>query len=319
MKTKEIYLVVAASMMVVAGWAAWRFGANPEVVEPPANTSLSAQKTTPVTQEATPITHETTPATSSRTGRPIVSQAIETPEMKKARLSAESRRLHARIAAQQADPKAFSNAQKDLSKPKDMAFLNSLGLSDALRDKVYQMLRAKGDHYWDHQEQRSEALRRGETDTAYYRELGQMNADLEAAVGAENYRKIKYWEGTLLERGETERFQSYLQSRSLPLTEQQEAAVVDAMHQAGRVGFQLISPNISMEEKLAYIDKVKQSLTPVLSANDVAHLGQYLKDVAESDLKMKALTESLLKRVAEMKKTIEDKKMNLPNPPAPPR
>ena len=315
MKRKEIYLVVAALMLVVAGWAAWRFGASPEVVEPPANTSLSAQKTTPVTQEAMS-------AISHRTGRPIVSQAIETPEMRKARFSAEKSRFQASVTAMndaQRDPKAFSNAQKDLSKPKDMAFLNSLGLSDAIRDKVYQMLRAKGDLYWDHKEQRSEALRRGETDTAYYREFRQMNADLEAAVGTENYQKIQYWEATLLERSETERFQSYLQSRGLPLTEQQEAAVVDAMHQAGRVGFQLISPSISMEEKLAYIDKVKQSLTPDLSANNVDLLGQYLQGVAESDLKMKALTESLLKRITEMKKTHQEKQMKLPNPPAPPR
>ena len=240
MKTKEIYLLAAASMMVVAGWAAWRFAVIPSVVEPPANTSLPAQQTTPVAQE-------TTPSTSSRTGRPIVTQAIETPEMKKARFSAEMSRIQASsaarkadFAAQKADPKAYNKTLKDRRKPEDMAFLKSLGLSDELRDKVYQMLRAKGDLYWE----MSEALRRGETYTAYNRELLQMKADLEAAVGKENDDKIKYWEATLLERGRTAIFQQYLQSRSLPLTEQQEAAVVDAMHQAGRVGFQLISPSI---------------------------------------------------------------------------
>ena len=189
MKTKEIYLLVPASMLVVAGWAAWRFAAIPEVVDPPANTSLSAQKTTPVTQEATP-------AISQRTGRPIVSQAIEMPEIRKARRTEQTRRYEASIAAQKADPKASRNAQKDLRKPEDMAFLKSLGLSDELRDKVYRMLRAKGDLYSDHEEQMSEARRRGETYTAYGRELRQMDADLEAAVGTENYRKIQDGKGT---------------------------------------------------------------------------------------------------------------------------
>ena len=321
MKTKEIYLVVAASMMVVVGWAAWRFAAIPSVVDPPANTSLSAQQTTPVTQA--------TPATSSRTGRPIVSEVIETPEMKKARFSAEMSRFQARadaqkadFAAQKADPKAYNKALKDRRKPEDMAFLKSLGLSDELRDKVYQMLRTKGDLYSDHQERMSEARRRGEIYTAFGRELRQMDADLEAAVGTENSHKIKYREDTLLERYQTAEFQRYLQSRSLPLTEEQQGAVVDAMYQArdGRIGSSpLMSPGISTEDKLAYIDRVKQSLTAGLNANDVALLEQHLKEIVEAPLKRKALEESLQKRGAEIRKTIEDKKMKLPNPPAAPR
>lgn len=311
MKTKGIYLLVTASMMVVAGWAAWRFAAIPEGVEPPANTSLPAQETTPVAQG-------TTPATSPRTGRPIVSQAIETPELRKARLTEQTRRIDASIAARKADPKASSNAQKDLRKPEDMAFLKSLGLSDELRDKVYRMLRAKGDLHWDHQEQMSEARRRGESYTAYGRELRQMDADLEAAVGTENFHKIQYWEATLLERSQTAGFQDYLQGRRLPLTEQQEAAVVDAMYQARnkRVGFALMLSHISMEDKLAYIDTVKQNLAPVLDANDVALLGQHLKEIVEAPLKIRALEESLQKRVTEIQKRARDMKMN---PPAPPR
>lgn len=345
MKTKEIYLVVAASVLVVAGWATWRFVAAPPVVDPPAATSLPAQKTTPSTQKATSDT-------SPRTSRPIVSEVIETPEMKRARFSAEMSRIQASSAARKADfallktdPKAYRNALRDRHKPEDMAFLKSLGLSDELRDKVYQMLRAKAELYSDHQEKIMEALRRGEIDTAYGRErlqmnahpvspwlresatygreVLQMNADLEAAVGTENYGKIKYYEATLLERGETARFQRYLQSRSLPLTEQQEAAVVEAMRQArvggGKPNLSLISSGFSMEDKLAYIDTVKQSVAPVLNANDLAHLGQYLKDVAESDLKSEALNEKIQTKIREIQKTIEDKKRNLPNPPAPPR
>ena len=307
MKTKEIYLLAAASMMVVVGWSAWRFAAIPSVVEPPANTSLPAQKTATPAQEATP-------ATSPRTGRPIVSQAIEMPEMTKARLSAQTKQVQARVTAlldahKSGGAKGLSNALKDRSKPEDMAFLKSLGLSDALSDKVYQMLRAKADLSWDPQPQMSEALRRGG-------EVLQMNADLEAAVGAENYRKIKYWQATLLERNQMAEFKRYLQSRSLPLTEQQEAAVVEAMRQAragsGKATFSLRAREISMEDKLAYIDTVKQSLAPVLNAKEMAHLGQHLKEVAEIPLKLQALNELLQKRSEELKRKAS-------NPPAPPR
>ena len=268
-------------MLVVAGWAASCFADIPEVVDPPANTSLPTQNTTP--------------STSSRTGTPIVSQAIETPEMKKARFSAELSRIQAQIAAQKADsaaqkadPKAFNNVLKDRKKPEDMAFLKSLGLSDELRDKVYQMLRAKGDLQWDLSQQTLEALRKVEIYTAFGRELRQMEADIEAVVGTENYGKIKYYETTLLERDQTARFKDYLQSRSLPLTEPQEAAVVDAMYQLrkGKVGFSLNSRSISMEDKLAYIDKLKESLGPVLNANDRALLEQHLKEVAGKTMKM---------------------------------
>ena len=317
MKTKQIYLLVAASMMVVVGWAAWRFIAIPEDVDPPANTSLSAQKTTPVTQKATP-------ATSPRTGRPIVSQAIETPEMKKARFTAEKTRFQASVAAmkdaQNADPIARSNEQKDRRKADDMAFLKSRGLPDEIGGEVYQKLRAKADLYLVHREKITEALQRGENYTAYTEKLRQLNADIEAVVGTENYQKIQYWEATLLERGETATFQRYLQSRSLPLTEQQEADIVDAMYQArgGKVGFPLMMTSTSMDDKLAYIDTVKQSLAPVLSANEVALLGQHLKEVAEKPLRMQALNESLQNRLTGLLKRAEDMK-NQAKPPAPPR
>ena len=315
MKTKEIYLVVAASMLVLAGWGAWRFVGTHVDIDPPASTTLSAEKTTPVTQESTS-------ATFARTGRPIVSEVIETPEMRKARFSAEKSRFQASVTAMndaQRDPKAFSNAQKDLSKPQDMAFLKSLGLSDELSEKVYQMLRAKGDLYWDHKEQMSEAFRKGEIYTALGRERLKMNADIEAVVGTENYQKIQYWEATLLDRNQTAEFKRYLQSRSLPLTEQQEAAVVDAMYQArnGKTGFPLMMSSNSMEDKLAYIDTVKQSLAPVLSANEVSLLGQHFKEVAEKPLRMQAANETTQKKITDLQKRVEQ--MKKANPPAPPR
>ncbi len=315
MKKKEIYLVMAASVLVVAGWAAWRFTAINKVAEPPTNATLPAQQSTPVTKEATPATSHRT------TGRPIVSAVIETPEMKKARVSAEITHLLAKSkplteAYQAGGITGMRNAHKDLSKPEDMAFLKSLGLSGELRDKVYQMLRAKGDLSSDQQEKMMETLRRGEVYTADARELRQMHADLEAAVGTENYGKIKYYESTPVERLQTAQFKDYLQSRSLPLTEQQEAAVVEAMRQAragsGKATFSLRAREISMEDKLAYIDTVKQSLAPVLNANDMAHLEQHLKEVAESPLKTQARIESIQKRA-------EERKSNASNLPAAPR
>lgn len=232
-----------------------------------------------------------------------VSQDTETPEMKKARISEQIRRLETELAAltqakvptltdaQKADIKARRNAQKELSKPEDMAFLKSLGLSDALRDKVYQMLRAKDDFFLDHMVETLGELRRGERLTDFDREYRQMNADLEAAVGAENNRKIKYWQATAQERKQMADFKRYLQGRSLPLTEQQEAAVVRAMYRArdGKTTFPLTMSGTSLEDKLAYIDAVKQSfapVTPVLSADEVALLGQHLKEVAEKTKKM---------------------------------
>ena len=339
MKTKQIYLVVAASILVVPGWAAWRFAAIPEVADPPNNTALPAQKTAPSAEK-------TTPATSPRTGSPIVSQATETPEMNDARASEQKRQLMASATAetdaQKARIKAGVNARKELSKPDDMAFLKSLGLSDALSDKVYQMIRAKDDFFGDHWKEMSEALRRGERTTDFDREYRQMNADLEAAVGPENYRKIKFWQATLGERNHTASFKRYLAGRNLPLTGQQEAAVVEAMYQARqektalpnimaattteeklavfdklkarlvKASFSLISPTTSMEDKLAYIDTVKQRLTPVLSANEVALLGQHLKEVAEKSLMPPGLEKKLPKSLLD--------KLPMPsNPPAPPR
>ena len=308
---KEIYFVVVASVLVVAGWAAWRFTAIETTAQPPTNASLPDQQTTPVTQEAKPAkSHRTT-------GSPIVSEVIETPEMKKARHSAEISRMKAKsseqdsrvqaaLAAMKAGPRAILEANRARNKPGDMAFLKSLGLSDDIRDKVYEMLGAKRNLYLDHEEKKLEARLKGESYTAYSREFFQKEADIEAVVGTENYDKIKYYDNTLVERHETARFKTYLQSRSLPLTEQQEAAVVDAMVQtrAGdylKAPFDLGSPRISMEEKLAYIDKLKQSLTPVLNANDMAHLDQHLKEVAESPLKLRANMEAAKKRVEELK------------------
>ena len=249
-----------------------------------------------------------------------VTQDTETPEMKKARISEQIRRLQAELAAltqpkvptltdaQEADFKARLNAHRDLSKAEEMAFLKSLGLSDALSDKAYQMLRAKGDLLWDQFKERSEARRRGELIPASDREFRQMSVDLEAAVGTENYRKIQYWQATAAERKQTADFMRYLQGRNLPLTEQQEAAIVRAMYRArdGKTTFPLTMSGTSLEDKLAYIDTVKQSLTPVtpvLSADEVALLGQHLKEVAE-----KPLPKSLL-----------DKIKKPSNPPAPPR
>ena len=307
MKAKNIYLVVAASVMVVAGWAAWHFGTVPRDTVPPVNTSQPAQKSTRVPQEATP-------AKSHPTGRPTVSEVIETPEMTMARVRAAMSRTQTSATAlkdaRNAGTKARINAQQDRRKPDDMAFLKSLGLSDELCGEVYQMLRAKADFFMDHQKEISEALQRGEISNAYSNELRKMDVDLEAAVGTENFKEINYWEATLLDRSQAAKFTRYLQSRSLPLTEQQEAAVVDAMHQAraGKVGFPLMMTSTSMEDKLAYIDTVKQSLASVLSANEVNLLGQHLKEAAEQPLRTQAMGESLQKSLSGLLKRANDMK-----------
>ena len=288
MKTKEIYLLAAASMLVVAGWAAWRFTAIDNVAEPQTNASLPAP-------QAAPPTPKTTPATTHRTtDRPIVSETAQKAEIPKARLSEALKQEMASATAMQdalkAGPRAVLELGRARNKPEDMAFLKSLGLSDDIRDKVYEMLGAKRDLFWVHEEKIKEAHQKRETYTGYLSEVRQMEADIEATVGTENYGKIKYYESTPVERGETARFKTYLQSRSLPLTEQQEAAVVDAMVQArvggGKATFSLSSPSISMEDKLAYIDKLKESLAPVLNANDRALLEQHLKEVAGKTMKM---------------------------------
>jgi hypothetical protein len=310
MKRKEIYLVVAASMLVVAGWAAWRFTATDKVVEPSKNASLPGQQTTPPAPKTIPATAQRT------TGKATVSETTEKVEIAKKRLSEDMSRAQAELDIIQAGPRAVLNARRIRTKPEDMGFLKSLGLSDELRDKVYDMLTAKADLYWVHEEKIKEAAQKRETYTGYINELRQMEADIEAAVGTENYGKIRYYERTPLERLQTARFKSYLQSRSLPLTEQQEAAVVDAMVQgragSGKASFALGSPSISMGDKLAYIDRVKQSLGTVLNANDMAFLEQYLKEVAESPQKLQALNESIKKRA-------EERKMKASNPPTPPR
>ncbi len=296
MKTKEIYLLAAASMLVVAGLAAWRFTAIDKVAKPPTNASLPAPqatspspKTTSVTPKTTSSTPMATPATSAlTTGRPTVSDTTEKVEILKKRISEEKNQMQATLAVLNAGPRASINASRARNKPEDMAFLKLLGLSDELRDKVYEMLTARLDLYWIHEEKIREAAQKQESYALYLSEIRQKEADIKAAVGADNYDKLKYYEATGLERLETGRFKDYLQSRSLPLTEQQEAAVVDAMYQLrkGKVGFSLNSRSISMEHKLTYIDKLKQSLAPVLNANDLALLEQHLKEVAGKTMKM---------------------------------
>ena len=64
---------------------------------------------------------------------------------------------------------------------------------------------------------------------------------------------------------------------------------------------------------------VKQSLAPVLNANDMALLGQHLKEDAEQPLRMQALSESIKKKAEEIKKKAEERKMKASNPVAPPR
>ena len=286
MKTKEIYLLAAASMLVVPGWAAWRFTTIDKIAEPQTNASLPAP-------EATSPTPKATPATSHRTtDRPIVSETAQKAEIPKARLSEAVKQEMASATGKmdtlKAGPRAIFKAQWDRNKPEDMAFLKSLGLSDDIRDKVYDMLTAKADLFWVHEEKILEAPLKGERyPAAYFSELRQKEADIEAAVGTENYDKLKYYEATAMERHQTARFKDYLQGRSQPLTEQQEAAVVDAMYQLrkGKVGFSLNSRSISMEDKLAYIDKLKESLGPVLNANDRALLEQHLKEVAGKTMK----------------------------------
>lgn len=310
MKTKEIYLLVAASVLVVAGWAAWRFTANEKIAEPPTNAFLPGQQTTPPAPKTTPATAQRT------TGKPTVSETAEKVEIAKKRLSEDMSRAQATLDTMRAGPRATLKTRRDSNKPEDMAFLKSLGLSDELRDKVYDMLTAKADLFWVHEAKIKEAAQKRESYTGYVSELRQMEADIEAAVGTENYGKIKYYETTPLERHQTARFKTYLQSRSLPLTEQQEAAVVEAMRQAraggGKATFSLSSPSISMEDKLAYIDTVKQSLGTVLNANDMAFLEQHLKEAAESALKLQALNES-------NKKKAEERNMKASNAVAPPR
>ena len=308
MKKNEIYLVVAASMLVVAGWAAWRFTAIDKLAEPLNNASLPVQQTTPGTPKTAPVTALRT------TGKPTNSETTEKVEILKKRISEGMSRTQASLDTMRAGPKATLKASRDRNKPEDMAFLKSLGLSDDLRDKVYDMLTAKADLYWVHEEKIKEAPQERESYAGYISELRQKGAEIEATVGTENYAKIKYWQTTELARLEVAKFKNYLQSRSLPLTEQQEASVVDAMHQArgGNVGYSLTSPSISMEDKLAYMNTVKQSLALVLNANDLALLEQHMKEVADQASKMQAHSEAL-------KKKVEDLKKRPSNPPAPPR
>ena len=308
MKTKGIYLLVVASVLVVAGWGAWRFTTIDKVAEPPINASLPDQQTTPPTQKTTPVTALRT------TGKPTVSETPEKVEILKKRISEEISRTQANLDTMRAGPRAVLKAHRVRTKPEDMAFLKSLGLSDELRDKVYEMLTARADLYWVQEEEIKEAPQKRESYAGYLSELRQKEADIKAAVGTENYAKLKYWEATGSARLEAAKFKNYLQSRSLPLTEQQEASVVDAMHQArgGNVGYSLSSPSISMEDKLAYMNTVKQSLAPVLNANDLALLEQHMKEVADQASKMQANSEALRKKVEDLKKRPS-------NPPAPPR
>jgi hypothetical protein len=306
MKTKEIHLLVAAFMLAAAGWTAWRFTAIDKVVEPSKSASLPGQQTAPPAPKTTPVTVLRT------TGKPTVSENREKVEIAKKFIGDEISRAQANLDTMRAGPRAVLRAHRDRTRPEDVAFLKSLGLSDELRDKVYDMLTARADLYWVHEEKIKEAAQKRESYTGYISEMRQKEADIKAAVGTENYAKLKYYESTPVERGETARFKTFLQSRSLPLTEQREAAVVDAMVRSRRVGFSLGSPSISMEDKLAYIATVKQNLGTVLNANDMAFLEQHLKEAAELPQRHQALRESNQKRA-------EERKMKAANPPAPPR
>ena len=114
----------------------------------------------------------------------------------------------------------------------------------------------------------------------------QIDSQMKADMGAENYERFKYWQNTRQDRETARAFRMELEAHALGLTQQQEAAVVDALYQERKneFGFALSSPLTTSDDKSAYIEKVKRNLAGVLDGSAMKILDHHLRKAAEKSL-----------------------------------
>ncbi|MCX6854240.1 MAG: hypothetical protein NTV80_04975 [Verrucomicrobia bacterium] len=277
MKIKPVYYFVLVTAVILVIFLAWRFAAISGSTTSQSNRAQSDQTNT---HQSSSFINDNPTATT-----------VESPQMTNERIIAEVKKSTDNLLQQSkrfktGGLKGMLSAQLDQRENEHKEFFKLLGLSDPLSAKVFQMIKMKETVATANLKAKLASLSRGEQQEAHDSELLRMEEDLKAAVGTENYDKIKYWQYTQSDRKNAQAFRLELESRGLQLTPDQEASLVAALYQArdGRPSFSLNMPFVTKDDKLGYIDNVKQRLTPKLSSSAVDLLGQYLKGVAERPL-----------------------------------
>lgn len=286
MKTRQAIALLSFSMTAVAGYFGWQFarsGAGPV-----------AQAQSQDKKQPRPDSQKTVAAP------PAAPTPVQEANEKNAKIVADVKRSLAKIEPLREGYRAegllgMHKAQAAKSESEFRVFCQSLGLSDDLAQKVFQKIQKKNEYALVHLKDEGAALRRGEFNNEYYTHLRQMTKDIEDTVGPENYDEITYWQNTRNERTRVQEFKRQLNGQGGDLTSDQEAAVIDALYQAahGKATFSLVSPYTPSEAKAAYIDEVKNTLTPVLDQPSIDLLGIYLKNKAEHPTSMPILPRTL--------------------------
>lgn len=232
------------------------------------------------------------------TTQTISKAAIETPEAKNARIMAKARSDYAKVlplinAVKSGDISNIAHVHMYRNKADYLAFLKSLGLSDDLSEEVFQMLKSE----MALSLARPEAIKHADQGAANSAQISQQTSDLKTAVGDENYNRIKYWQSTLQERKRTQEFKLALGNKSARFTEQKEAAVIDALYQArqGNPIYVFNNPHATTQEKMTYVNDVKQRLAPYLDTVEMEMLVKHLTQIAEKPMLPPALLNKIPK------------------------
>lgn len=200
----------------------------------------------------------------------------ETPEMKNAKIMARLRSLgeqHKSLSEglREGGVSGLMASIMERDKAEWLLYLNRLGYSAEDSEQVFQMFT-------------NLIVMQGSMSEP--EKVDRVRTDFFTKVGAENYHKIKHHFSTQVDRKLINEYQTELGNRSKPLTETQQATIVEAMFQsADGKPSPLQSRTDSMSDKMAYIDRVKDRLKTVLDPHEIDSLGKHLTKIAEKSSK----------------------------------
>ena len=281
MKTNRLYLTFTALTALSLGTLGWHLAGREKGAAPQVRSMPPSLNATRLVSKFGTQPHFT-----------AIAKTQETPETHNARIMADYEK---KMAADAVVSAAYESggfgaehmAQMEQWKGEYMQFFKLLGLNDALRAKVFPILQRAEALGMENFMKISESRRKGVYQEPSNEAQSRIIADVKGMVGAENYDKIKYWENTWTQRERAQVFEAELQRQSITLAADQTTAVVDALYKArhGQAWFDISLPFIPLSEKLAYIEEVKQTLTPVLSSSALELLGQQLRKIVDRSQK----------------------------------
>ncbi len=211
----------------------------------------------------------------------------ETPEMKNAKIMAELRSSKEKIKPLMDGLKDGGNAGlvaaiMERDKAEWLRYLSTLGYSAEVSEQVFQMFK----NLIVVQTANLNSSPSTSDSVGGYLEVDQVRNEFISKVGMENYYKVKHQFATQADRNLINEYQDELGNQSKPLTDAQRAAIVEAMFEsANGKPSPLQSRADSLGDKIAYIDRVKERLKPVLDTLEIASVYNYLKKIAEETSK----------------------------------